>query len=221
MAGQTRVRFLAHLQQYVLAGILTVIPLWVTWLVFSFLFGLLSQWGRPVALALSDKVATYPALGFLVHPLFRSAIGVLWVIAALYVLGWIATRVIGERIISAFDGFMGRIPFVQTIYGSTKRLLAALQQKPAGVQRVVLIDFPSENMKAVGLVTRTFTDSDTGEQLAAVYLPTTPNPTSGYIEIVPVTKITPTDWSLDDAMSFVISAGAVAPDLIRYRRSPG
>ncbi len=217
MAAQPRVRFLAHLQQYLLAGILTVIPLWVTWLVFSFLLGLLSAWGRPVASALSGQVVSYPALGFLIHPLFRSALGVFWVVAALYVLGWIATRVVGERIISTFDGFMARIPLVQMIYGSTKKLLVALQQKPSGVQRVVLIEFPSENMKAVGLVTRTFKDTDTGEELAAVYVPTTPNPTSGYIEIVPVANIISTDWTLDDAMSFVISAGAVAPDTIRYR----
>lgn len=208
------------MQQYILTGVLTVIPIWVTWLVASFLFGLLSRWGTPVASALAEKVSAYPALGFLLHPWFQTAIGVFWMLAALYVLGWIATRVIGLRVIAAFDSIMARIPFVQTIYGSTKKLVAALQRKPDGVQRVVLIEFPSPDMKTVGFVTRTFKDAETGEELAAVYVPTTPNPTSGYLEIVPLSKVVSTDWTMDDAMSFIISGGALAPDTLNYHKAP-
>jgi len=88
---------------------------------------------------------------------------------------------------------MNRIPLVQTIYGGVKKLLAALQQKPDRVQRVVLIAFPTPEMKTVGFVTRVLTDHQTGRELAAVYVPTTPNPTSGYLEIVPLDKVTSTD----------------------------
>jgi len=221
MTQRSGTAFLSNLQQNVITGVLIVIPIWVTWLVFGFLLGLLSQWGEPVAKALSEAVGQYPALGFLLHPAFRSAIAVAWMLAALYVLGWIATRVIGGRLIAAFDSLMARIPFVQTIYGSTKKLVAALQQKPDGVHRVVLIEFPSPDMKTVGFVTRTFRDADTGEELAAVYVPTTPNPTSGYLEIVPIDKVVSTDWSMDSAMSFIISGGAVAPDKVRYRGGRG
>ena len=71
-------------------------------------------------------------------------------------------------------------------------------------------------MKSVGFVTRILQDEHTGEELAAVYVPTTPNPTSGYLEIVPVSQLTPTDWTADQAMSFIISGGAVAPDKIPF-----
>ncbi len=74
-------------------------------------------------------------------------------------------------------------------------------------------------MKAVGLVTRVIRDRDTGQELAAVYVPTTPNPTSGYLEIVPVEQLTPTNWSVDQAMSFIISGGAVSPDSIPFSRT--
>ena len=84
------------------------------------------------------------------------------------------------------------------------------------MQRVVLIDFPSRDLKAVGLVTRTLQDAKTGEALAAVYVPTTPNPTSGYLEIVPVSRIVSTDWTLDEAMNFLITGGAVAPESIDF-----
>jgi uncharacterized membrane protein len=72
-------------------------------------------------------------------------------------------------------------------------------------------------MKAVGFVMRILTDDNTGEELAAVYVPTTPNPTSGYLEIVPVKSLVQTDWTMDEAMTFIISGGAVAPDRFQYR----
>jgi uncharacterized membrane protein len=73
-------------------------------------------------------------------------------------------------------------------------------------------------MKALGLVTRSFVDEDTGEELAAVYVPTAPNPTGGYLEIVPVGELVPLDWTVDEAMSFVLSGGTTAPDRIRFSR---
>jgi uncharacterized membrane protein len=129
-------------------------------------------------------------------------------------LGWLATRVIGQRLLLAFDGLLARIPLVQTIYGGTKKLMAVLQQKPSGLQRVVLVDFPRPGMKVVGFVTRLMIEEGTGREMAAVYIPTTPNPTGGYLELVPVDELTPTDWTMDQAMAFIISGGAVAPDTL-------
>ena len=104
-----------------------------------------------------------------------------------------------------------RIPLAHTIYGGTKKLMSLIQKKPAGTQRVVLIDFPSPELKSVGFVTRTFRDAS-GREFAAVYVPTTPNPTGGYLEIVPLERLVVTDWTVDQAMAFILSAGAAAPD---------
>jgi uncharacterized membrane protein len=71
-------------------------------------------------------------------------------------------------------------------------------------------------MQVVAFVTSTFINESTGEELAAVYVPTTPNPTSGYVEILPVEKIISTDWTLDEALTFIVSAGAIAPKNIRH-----
>jgi uncharacterized membrane protein len=114
------------------------------------------------------------------------------------------------------EGFIERIPLVQTVYGATKKLIAALQQKPDNVQRVVLIEFPTPEMRAVGFVTQVLTDEKTGRKLAAVYVPTTPNPTSGYLEIVPLERVVSTDWTVDEAMTFIISGGTVSPGGINY-----
>ena len=75
-------------------------------------------------------------------------------------------------------------------------------------------------MKAVGFVTKVMTDPDTGRQLAAVYVPTSPNPTSGYIEVVPVEDMVQTDWSVEEAMAFVMTGGTNAPDRLRFENPP-
>ncbi|MET0815283.1 MAG: DUF502 domain-containing protein, partial [Pseudoxanthomonas sp.] len=77
---------------------------------------------------------------------------------------------------------------------------------------------PHKEMKSVGLVTRILKEQGTGRELAAVYVPTTPNPTSGYLEIVPIELLTPTDWTVDQAMSFIISGGAVSPESVPFTR---
>jgi uncharacterized membrane protein len=132
-------------------------------------------------------------------------------------VGVLAHRVIGQRLIGWIEIMIARVPLANTVYGSARKLLDILQTKPEGAQRVVLVDFPHKEMKAVGFVTRIVREEGSGRELAAVYVPTTPNPTSGYLEIVPVERLTPTDWSVDQAMSFIISGGAISPTHIPFR----
>lgn len=207
-----------HAKRYLISGLVTVIPLWVTWLVLDFTFRQLSKFGTPLVRAISRNIQnTAPNLAQLVlQSWFQELMGFLIVIFGLYTLGWAVNLVVGKKLFNFFEKTVDRIPIVHTIYGSVKKLVAALQTEPTEVQRVVLIEFPHKNMKAVGLVTRTLTDADTGQKLAAVYVPTTPNPTSGYLEIVPVDRLVPTDWTIDEAMSFVVSGGAIAPELFRF-----
>ena len=210
-----------HLQRYLIAGIITVIPIWITWLIFNFIVKQLSKVGMPWARALSKAIEQYvPDLAkWVLEPWFINTLAIILTLAGLYLLGWFASRVVGKKLLNTFDLLMERIPFIQTVYGATKKLLAVLQQKPEKLHRVVLIQFPSPEMKTVGFVTRTLTDHATGKELAAVYVPTTPNPTSGYLEVVPVENLVSTDWTIEEAMTFIISGGAVAPDNIHYTAS--
>lgn len=221
MPDKKESRRASSIRRYLLAGLFTIIPIWITWLVIKFLLDLLKDAGGPIVVLISDAVRPYaPALAdWLSNPHLQSIIATVIIVLALYILGWVTTRVVGKRLLRLLDSFMDRIPLVSTIYGSVKQLLTSLEQKPEGVQRVVLIDFPSPEMKTVGFVTRTFADEDTGEELAAVYVPTTPNPTSGYLEIVPLDRVTSTNWTVEEAMTFIISGGAVAPETMNYSKS--
>jgi len=205
-----------RVKRYLLTGLLTFIPLWVTWLVFKFVLGLLASIGAPLVSGFLSALS-------LIAPRAAATLNIEWLtfvvallitLVALYLLGGLANWVIGQRFLNAFDALLARIPLVQTIYGGTKKLMAVLQQKPSGLQRVVLIDFPRRGMKVVGFVTRVLVEEGSGREMAAVYIPTTPNPTGGYLELVPVDELTPTDWTMDQAMAFIISGGAVAPDTL-------
>jgi uncharacterized membrane protein len=207
----------ASFQKIFITGLLTLLPLWLTWVVVKFVFVLLSDISRPlIGPLLQDLAAGDPALHWLDENWVQTALALLATLAVILLSGLMARRVIGQRLLRWFEVVVARIPLANTIYGSARKLLDILQTQPDGTQRVVLIDFPHNEMKSVGFVTRILREQGTGRELAAVYVPTTPNPTSGYLEVVPVEKLTPTDWTVDQAMSFIISGGAVAPDTIPF-----
>ena len=206
------------IQSLFIAGVLTLLPLWLTWVMLSFIFGLLSKASAPVVTPVLESIAASNpgALGWVTQPWVMSGVALFATLLFILFTGLMARRVIGQTLLRWFEGVIQRIPLANTIYGSVRQLLDILQTKPGGTQRVVLIDFPNRDMKTLGMVTRVIREKDTGRELAAVYVPTTPNPTSGYLEIVPVEYLTPTDWTVDQAMSFIISGGAVSPDEIPF-----
>ncbi len=211
-----------RLQGLFFTGLLTLLPIWLTWVVVKFVFVMLSDLSRPLVDPLLQNFALIApeALDWLAQAWVKTALGLIATLGVILLAGWLARRMLGQRLLRWFEALIARIPLANTIYGSARKLLDILQTKPDGTQRVVLIDFPHTEMKTLGFVTRVMREQGTGRELAAVYVPTTPNPTSGYLEIVPVEKMTPTDWTVDQAMSFIISGGAVAPDTIPFS-APG
>ena len=203
---------------YVLSGILTIIPIWASWTIFDFIWRQLSQFGLPWLRLVANGLRTEAAgvADFLTTPWVEKALAAALTILVLYLIGWGATRVIGARLIALFDRLILRLPFVGSVYGAVQKLVTLLREKPEGAQRVVVVDFPHPELKAIGLVMRTMTDATTGARLAAVYVPTAPNPTSGYLELIPVDRLVSTDWTVDEAMNYVMTMGAISPDKVHY-----
>jgi uncharacterized membrane protein len=201
-----------HIKRYLVTGLLAFIPVWITWVVFKFVFTLLAGVGAPLVTGIIELIGLgAPAAARALHrDWVVSILAFILTVVALYLLGWLSTKVFGRRVLGALDRLLERIPLVHTIYGGVKKLMTLLRNKPGGTQRVVLIDFPSPQLKSIGFVTRTFIDAG-GREIAAVYVPTTPNPTGGYLELVPTDRLIATDWSLDQAMAFLVSGGAVGP----------
>jgi uncharacterized membrane protein len=213
--------FAFNIRGNLIAGLLALAPLIAVWLVFDFLLNALFLAGHPLAQPFAQFVADrFPAW----RPLLAEA-AVQWFIAVfaalflLYAIGFVTSRVIGKRLVGFAEGIIVRIPLVETIYSAVKKLVAVIQHQPeGGTARVVLVEYPHPGMRAIGLVMRVFQDQVTGEDLAAVLVPTSPNPTTGYLQIVPAKDLTPTDMSVDQAMTVIVSGGATAPDHLTLSR---
>jgi uncharacterized membrane protein len=207
-------RTLRSLQRNILAGVITIGPLFVTYLIFSFLLGALATAGRPVVWLLSQL---FPG-DWLASPWVQSLLSVILTLVVLYGVGRVTSLMIGRQALKLFEAALDRLPFVAKIYGSVRQLIDSMMAKKGSNQRVVLIDFPIAGQKSIGFLTRTLVDSTTGQQLATVLLPNAINPTSALLQIVPMERVTETDLNMEQAMSMLMTGGAVAPESIRFTR---
>ena len=206
------VRILRSLQRNILAGIITAGPLFVTWLVFSFVLGSLVRAGLPLVHVLA---AIFPD-EWLANPVMQSFLAVLVTLAVLYVLGRVTSEVVGRQAFGLFESMLQRLPFVAKVYTSVRQLIDSMLVKKDTNQRVVLVDFPILGQKSIGFLTKTLVDSSSGEELAAVLLPNAINPTSAFLQLLPLSRVTMTDLNMEQAMSMLMTGGAVAPDSIRF-----
>ena len=209
----------ASVQKLFITGLLTLLPIWLTWVVIKFVFVLLSDISKPWVEPLSHRIAaTFPqSLGWFNGLWVQNTIAMVATLFVILAVGALTRRVVGQRLLRWFEALIARVPLANVIYTSARKLLDILETKPGSTQRVVLIDFPHRDMKSVGLVTRVIREEGSGRELAAVYVPTTPNPTSGYLEIVPVELLTPTDWTVDQAMSFIAMANYLKDGCVQTR----
>jgi uncharacterized membrane protein len=203
---------LRNVQRNILAGVITVGPLFVTWLVFSFVLGNLAKAGLPLVQLLT---VFFPE-NRLTQPWLQSLLAIALTLVGLYLLGRITSLVVGRQAFSLFEATLERLPFVAKVYSSVRQLLDTMMAKKETSQRVVLVDFPIAGQKSVGFLTRTLTDSTTGELLAAVLVPNAINPTSAFLQILPLERITETELTMEQAMSMLLTGGAVCPDSIRF-----
>jgi uncharacterized membrane protein len=199
------------------------LPLAAVYYVLKIVVDVLADIGRPAV----DWVATL--LGSNTEPGQQSYLveTALYMVAALltlvllYSVGMIAKRVVGQRLLDGFDAIIQRVPFVHMIYNSAKKVVAAFKPQAERIQRVVLVDFPHAEMRAIGFVMNTFKEESTGRDLVAVFVPTAPNPTSGYLEILPADKTIFVDMTFDQAMAMVVSGGAIGPEKLTYLHRDG
>jgi len=124
--------------------------------------------------------------------------------------------VIGRQVFGLFESILERLPFVAKVYSSVRQLLDSMMAKKESNQRVVLVDFPIPGQKSIGFLTRTLIDSTTGQELAAVLLPNAINPTSAFLQLLPLSRVTITDLTMEQAMSMLLTGGAVAPDSVVF-----
>jgi len=142
-------------------------------------------------------------------------LSVLLTITILYAVGLFTANIFGRRLVEMFERFVARVPMVKTVYRASKQILTTLTgEQTQNFQRVALVPFPQEKMRCVGFVTAMFNDSRTGEELATVFIPTTPNPTTGYLQILKRKDLVELDWSVEEAVQTIMSGGILRPDFV-------
>jgi uncharacterized membrane protein len=205
-------RPLRSAQRNILAGIITIGPLFVTYLIFSFLLTSLAKAGRPIV----ELLGTVFPMGRFANPFLQSVLAIVLTLVVLYVVGRLTSLVVGREAFDLFESALEKLPFVAKVYTSVRQLIDTMMAKKPSSQRVVLVDFPIEGQKSIGFLTRTLTDSTTGELLASVLLPNAINPTSAFLQVLPLSRVIETSLTMEQAMSMLMTGGAVGPETIRY-----
>lgn len=140
---------------------------------------------------------------------------VLLTVFFLYVIGLFAANLFGRRIIETMEQVVDQVPLVKTIYRLPKQVITTFSATQRdNFRKAALIPFPQERMRCVGFITNVFRDSLTGEELCSVFIPTTPNPTTGYLQILKRKDLTELDWSAEDAIRTIMSGGILKPDFL-------
>jgi uncharacterized membrane protein len=206
-------RTLRSLQSNILAGVITIGPLFVTYLIFSFVLRTLAEAGLPLVRLFE---ASSPAASWPTTPWMQSLLAVVLTLVLLFVAGRVTSLVIGRQAFNLFEAVLERLPFVAKVYTSVRQLLDTMMAKKDTSQRVVLVDFPIQGQKSIGFLTRTMVDSNSGMQLAAVLLPNAINPTSAFLQILPMDRVVATSMTMEQAMSMLMTGGAAGPEAIQY-----
>ncbi|WP_306589680.1 DUF502 domain-containing protein [Geothrix sp. 21YS21S-4] len=197
------------IRKYLIAGLFTLLPLVVTvWILKAIFTTLVGIFRVPLTwLAHGTQMSDPPlwALG-----LFSG----LATLLLLLLVGALVGNFVGRQLVRWLDELMRYVPVVKTIYGSTRQLLGAIQSGRGGsFKEVVLVEWPHPGSFTLGFVARHDCSWAVpgGETMVAVYVPTAPNPTSGYVVMVEAAKVRPVDLSADQALTWAVSGGVIAP----------
>ncbi len=184
-----------------ITGVLLILPLALSIWIALIIFNKIDKILRPLII----KIIGYriPGLGFILTFLIVLLIGI------------IGTNLIGKKLFSKFDKFMLKIPLISSFYGTTRQVINAFElSKKLPFKQVALIEYPRKGIFVIAFIMQEQTGEIqelTPQRLISVFVPTTPNPTTGWLTFLPAEEIIPIKMSVEDALKLVISGGIVAP----------
>ncbi len=198
-----------------LTGLIIVLPLWLTVWLLSLIWGVFADALTPLVLQVIKLFAlgewSEKAWVNYLAPLVSVSLSVLLI----YLVGLVGANVIGRQVIAAFDKLLLQVPFVRGIYKATRQFFDTFANpKGNAFQRVVLIEYPRRGLWTLALVTnetRGEVQRRTPHPVISVFVPTTPNPTSGFLLFVPTAEVIELTMSVEDALKMIVSGGVVLP----------
>ncbi len=184
------------------AGLIVILPLFLSIVIIIFLLGKLDS-------ILGPLMTKYIGVHI-------PGLGVITLVIGIWLIGFLTTNYLGKRIVILYESILNKIPIINTIFGGLKQLSdTVFSGKKRSFSSVVLINLRPIKMFAIGFLSdpesSTLKDGNTSKDLIHVFVPTTPNPTSGFIFLVPIKDVYPIDMSVEDGFKTVISLGVVHP----------
>ena len=202
------------IQQYLLTGLISIIPIYLTYWIIKNLFLFFSgPGGIIVGLFLPDFInQNFEFGGFTLLSLLQKILGFILTIDSLYFLGLIISNVFGKKLYKLFESLLEKIPFVSKVYKSIKQITASLSgANSKAFQKVVLVEYPRKGLWTIAMVTgETLDDKD--EKYYNIFVPTTPNPTSGYLLFIKSTETKKLDISVEEGLKIIVSGGMISPE---------
>ncbi len=194
------------MRKYLIAGLLVWMPLGITFLVVRAIVGFLDQ----LLLLLPQSYQPDTVLGFHIPGL-----GVVLAVVLVLTTGMVVANLLGRRIVVAWESLLARIPLVRTLYGGVKQIMeAVLATDGKSFSKVILIEYPRKGLWGIAFMTSDSlgeVQAKAGTDLISVFVPTTPNPTSGFVIMVLQKDVIELEMSIEDGMKMIISMGTVVP----------
>jgi uncharacterized membrane protein len=202
--------FIQHLKTSLMAGLLVVIPVGLTIFILKFLFNLADGFLGP----LIAKVVRI----FYVDSEYIPGLGVIAGLLVIYCTGVLTANFLGRRLLAISEDWLCRIPLVKSIYSSSKQVTKVFSSSDHDERRAVFVEFPTTGSYVIGFQT-TSLESIENAHFYSVFVPTAPNPTSGFILYVAAAQVFPAPFGVEEAMKIIVSGGVVAPAMINVSRT--
>ena len=203
-----------HLRRYIVAGLLVWVPLGVTLFVLNLVVGIMDR----TLLLLPVDYRPENVLGFNIPGL-----GIVLTLFVLILTGMLAANLVGRRLVRFSEGILDRIPLVRTIYSAAKNFAEVLfTDTNEAFKKVLLIEYPRKGVYSLCFQTSTDLEeiqARTSEDVICVFVPTTPNPTSGFILMVPMSGVIELDMDVESALKMVVSLGVVVPKWVKRKHA--
>lgn len=193
------------LRKYFITGLIVITPIWATYLILRGLLNTMEGF-------LGEIIRSH-------FPSYVPGIGIITLIILILITGILTTNIIGKKVLSVWDKFLNQVPIIRNIYTTIKSIVDTLSlQSRDNFSKVVLVEFPRKGLYSMGFVTG-ITEGEVqhkiNKRIVNIYIPTTPNPTSGFLIFLPEDEVTPLSMSVEDGMKMIISIGMFTPHNIK------
>lgn len=191
------------IRNYFITGAILIIPLWVTVALVKALVNLIMD-------TFALLPTAYQPRTYIAFPGFELLVA----LALIFLLGLLTNNFLGKKIVAFSESLVAKIPIVKTIYHGVKHLTTGIFSDKKIFQKAVLIEFPIQGMTFIGFITGedfSISPRNSGQKIYKIFIPTTPNPTSGFFCFAPENQVTPLNLSVDEAFKLIISAGYADP----------